>query len=293
MIDRIIASYMASRQDRTQSTLKGYYTACKPFTAFLVDGEITREVMAAYAAHLASRYTVATQQRYWRMACAIASHGQKMGLVSPQALDGLRGPNHTQSKEPKREALEVGQVREVLEKIDTSTETGQRDKAMIALMAICGLRDVEVSRAETSDLEQIGGVYRLYVQGKGHTSKDDFVVLPADVALMLLDYWDGRKIASTALVSNSRTGTPLTPQTISKTVKARLRAAGYDSRRLTAHSLRHTAITIALEQGASLEDVAAMARHTDTRVTRRYDHSRRATTAKIATASLNAAAILG
>lgn len=43
---------------------------------------------------------------------------------------------------------------------------------------------------------------------------------------------------------------------------------------LSPHSLRHTAITLALDAGASLRDVQDYAGHADTRTTRRYDHSR-------------------
>jgi hypothetical protein len=40
------------------------------------------------------------------------------------------------------------------------------------------------------------------------------------------------------------------------------------------HSLRHSAITFALDAGASLRDVQDYAGHKDPRTTRRYDHSR-------------------
>jgi integrase/recombinase XerD len=48
--------------------------------------------------------------------------------------------------------------------------------------------------------------------------------------------------------------------------------AGWE--RLSAHSLRHTAITTALDAGVPLRDVQDYARHRDARTTRRYDHSR-------------------
>ena len=40
------------------------------------------------------------------------------------------------------------------------------------------------------------------------------------------------------------------------------------------HSLRHTAITLALDAGAALRDVQDFAGHRDPRTTRRYDRSR-------------------
>ena len=49
--------------------------------------------------------------------------------------------------------------------------------------------------------------------------------------------------------------------------------AGFNSNRLTAHSLRHTAVTLALLSGQSLTDVQAFARHSNINTTMIYNHS--------------------
>ena len=46
-----------------------------------------------------------------------------------------------------------------------------------------------------------------------------------------------------------------------------------DDHRLTAHSMRHTAITLAAAGGASLHQVQAMARHSDPKITMVYFHN--------------------
>ena len=51
--------------------------------------------------------------------------------------------------------------------------------------------------------------------------------------------------------------------------------AGVDNAaKLSPHSLRHAAITAALDAGVSLRDVQDFAGHADPRTTRRYDRSR-------------------
>ncbi len=53
------------------------------------------------------------------------------------------------------------------------------------------------------------------------------------------------------------------------------RLAGIETwQELPPHSLRHSAITCALDAGAALRDVQDYAGHEDPRTTRRYDHSR-------------------
>ena len=54
-----------------------------------------------------------------------------------------------------------------------------------------------------------------------------------------------------------------------------VRAAGIGAwEQLSPHCLRHSAITFALDPGASLRDVQDYASRKDPRATRRYDHSR-------------------
>jgi integrase/recombinase XerD len=58
-------------------------------------------------------------------------------------------------------------------------------------------------------------------------------------------------------------------------VRRLARAAGIqDWQRLSPHSLRHSAITFALNAGAPLRDVQDNAGHKDPCTARRYDHSR-------------------
>ena len=68
-------------------------------------------------------------------------------------------------------------------------------------------------------------------------------------------------------------GQRLSPQGVSRTVKQALMAAGLNSPRLTAHSLRHTAVTLALSGGATLQQVQQFARHRLIETTLRYAHN--------------------
>lgn len=56
-------------------------------------------------------------------------------------------------------------------------------------------------------------------------------------------------------------------------VRRLARKAGID-KRISPHSVRHGAITAALDAGCSLRDVQDLARHADPRQTRRYDRAR-------------------
>jgi site-specific recombinase XerD len=73
-------------------------------------------------------------------------------------------------------------------------------------------------------------------------------------------------------LSDLHYGHRLATGSISRIVKSRLRKAGLNSKYYTAHSLRHTAATVALKAGASLEKVQEMLGHADINTTLMYTH---------------------
>jgi len=64
----------------------------------------------------------------------------------------------------------------------------------------------------------------------------------------------------------------MTTRSISGIVKDRFTGAGYDSERLTAHSLRHTAGTLNLLNGGTLEETQQLLRHSNINTTMIYLH---------------------
>lgn len=65
----------------------------------------------------------------------------------------------------------------------------------------------------------------------------------------------------------------MTTRAISGIIKAYLLEAGLNSSRLTAHSLRHTAATLACLKGESLEQVQHFMRHKNITTTELYNHA--------------------
>ena len=65
----------------------------------------------------------------------------------------------------------------------------------------------------------------------------------------------------------------MTTQAISAIVRYRLSQVGLHSNRVTAHSLRHTAITLALMGGATIQEAQMLARHSDINTTLIYAHN--------------------
>jgi integrase/recombinase XerC/integrase/recombinase XerD len=74
-------------------------------------------------------------------------------------------------------------------------------------------------------------------------------------------------------ISDRNNGQGLTTKSIRRVIKSILRRVNLNDKRLSAHSLRHTAISLSIKGGASLEQAQAMARHTDLKTTMIYFHN--------------------
>lgn len=182
------------------------------------------------------------------------------------------------TSEHKRDALTPDQGKQVLKSFDTTTLAGLRDKAMTALMMCCGLRTIEVSRANIGDLVKTYGRTALYVQGKGRTDRRECVMIPAQVEKMIRDYLVARGVTDVSAplfagIGNRNKGGRMTTDTISRIVKAALRANNMNSPRLTAHSLRHSAATAMLLAGVELMKVQQILRHKNINTTMIYAHN--------------------
>lgn len=203
----------------------------------------------------------------------------KAGMVEAnpaEAVEGLKRSGTT--KRHKRDELTPDEINRMIEDCEQQeTITGTRDRAIIGLMAYTGLRTVEVNRANIGDIETDQGRTILWVQGKGETGKDDFVVLPEQAERMLSEWMaqrpDGDDEDPLFISTSPRNrGARLSRHAIRTMVKRRMDAAGIVSDRKSTHSLRHSAISSAIRNGADPEQAQGMARHANITTTMTYYH---------------------
>lgn len=262
--------------DVKDKSLETYTRSLKQFFNYItVNGitEPTRQDIVQYRETLKADKQPATVQLYMIAVKQFFKWTDKAGIY-PNVADNVKGVSV--SKGMKKDYLTTGQVKDVLSRIDTETVKGKRDYAIIALMVTCGLRDIEVSRANVADLRTRQNSTVLYIQGKGKDDRESFVVVPDSLETVIRDYLKARGGNSKALFtsnSNHGKGDRLTTRSISRIVKTAMINAGLDSDRLTAHSLRHTAVTQALIAGQTLQEVQQFARHSNINTTLIYAHN--------------------
>lgn len=177
-----------------------------------------------------------------------------------------------------KDALTKTQIKRVLTHITDKSITDLRDYAIINLMLRTGLRTIEVVRADMKDIGTESNEMVLRVWGKGRDEKDDFVILTPEAYNPIMDYIKARKtVVDTAPLfvshSNRARNGRLTTRSIRRLVKERMGDVGLKTAKLTAHSLRHTSATLALQNGADIVSVKDMLRHANINTTMIYVHN--------------------
>ena len=164
-------------------------------------------------------------------------------------------------------------------RMQRSTEQGKRLYAMYLLAVNAGLRTVEISRANIKDLETKGGQTWLYIWGKGRTEADQKKPIAPEVAAAVKEYLKSRTDKPTGnsplfvSTGNRSRGKRIAPTTISTMLKRAMQEAGFDSERITAHSLRHTAGTNVQEITGNLYATQLYMRHSNPATTEIYLHN--------------------
>lgn len=265
--------------DVSPLTLRAYKTGLKRFAEFLAVKEIKTpcrdDVLAFKSALLEHGLKASTVSSYLSKVKKFFSWTEAEGFYRNIA-NGVKAPKI--SKKHKRDCFSSEQLKEILNGFNRNTIEGSRNFAMFSLMACCGLRTIEIARAKIEDLRSECGVNVLYIQGKNRTEKADFVKIPEEVRKAIQEYilLRGKAEATEALfasISDRNFGEGLTTRSISRICKLAMLNSGFNSSRLTAHSLRHTAVTLALLNGETLQNVQAFARHSNINTTLIYAHN--------------------
>ncbi|MCQ2595904.1 MAG: site-specific integrase [Treponemataceae bacterium] len=272
-----IYSQFINYLDAKPATVATYTRALRQFAAFMAENEIVRPTRAdiiAYRDELIRDKKPATVQTYI-IALRLFFGWLEQSGIYPNIAEHIKGCKI--DKEHKKDNLTTAQAQALFKGIDTATINGKRDYAIIATMITGGLRDIEIARANIEDLRTLGDETVLYIQGKGRDEKTEYIKITAAAYSAIQAYLKerGKTTPSAPLfasLNHATIGERLTTKSISRIVKTHLINAGLNSDRLTAHSLRHTAATLNLLNGGTLEETQQLLRHTNINTTMIYLH---------------------
>lgn len=263
--------------DVKPKSVETYKKAIRVFFTWLNEEGIqnpTREDVLNFKAYMMNSHKPSTTQTYIVAVKLFFAWLEQEGLYKDVARN-IKGVKI--DKNHKKDYLTSTQAAAVLNNMPRETLKDKRNYAIVALMLTTGMRTVEVIRANISDLRTLGNSTVLFLQGKGRDDKTEYVKIAPEVEKAIREYLSLRAAADKeealfTSTSHNNTGERMTTRSISGIAKESLVKAGYDSEMLTAHSFRHTAGTLALMNGADLEQVQQMLRHQSINTTMIYMH---------------------
>ena len=263
--------------DVSQVSLRSYISGVKAFLKYTSDNGITnptRDTVLAYKKELAKSKSASTIALYLSALRRFFSWCQSEGIFA-DITAGIKSPHIDTAH--KKDCFTANQLKTIIGGIERNSLKGKRDYALFCLISASGLRTVEVVRADIRDIRTVQGETCLFVMGKGKSSKSQFVKLSGHVLQAIRAYLEMRGAVEDdsplfASLSHRNYGGRMTTYSISRICKSAMRHAGFNNSRLTAHSLRHTAITLALIAGISIQEVSQFARHSSINITMIYAH---------------------
>lgn len=263
--------------DVSPNTARTYREALKSFFRWLKgqsNAQLDPEALKAYREWLREERAANTVLTYWVALRRFFRFAVAEGLLGKNPIEGIKALRRPQGH--LRRDLTRAELRAIFEAIDRSTILGKRDYAMINLMVRCGLRVVEIHRANVGDLETLQGRKILRIWGKGRDARDEFVVLAPLAEQALLEYLACRGTVEATEPLFTKVGKDLDLRLSTRHIRRRItyymQRAGVKTPKTSAHSLRHSFVTLAIEGGASLLEAQAAARHRSIQTTMTYFH---------------------
>lgn len=264
--------------DATPTTAAAYTASIRQMVEYFHSNNITRPDrldMVHYRDALREKYKPATVALRITAARLFFRWASQEGLY-PNICDHLKPGKVDQGF--KKDYLTASQALATINTAAGEGMTAKRDYALLFLMFSTGIRCIEAVRANIGDLGTVGGSAVLYVQGKGCSDKTKYVKIepPVDRAIREYLLMRRKRYAHAPLFasnSNHNRDERMTPRSLERVIKNHLRAAGFDSERITPHSLRHTAATLNLLNGGSTNETRQMLRHKSPVTTELYTHN--------------------
>ncbi len=249
---RDLTAYFAWCDEFGIDTLTATAHHLRGYRRFLEDGS-TGRTYAAATVH--RKLTVVSS--FYRFGTQEFDH-----LVALNPLDNVKRPKI--ANESTTVGLDLDEFQRLLAVAD---EAGPRDAALVRMLFYSGARVSEICSARTTDMRVERGHRTLWVTRKG--GKRFRLTVAAPAAEALDRYLAGR----TGAMFLNRRGGPAARGEVSHRLQKLVARAGIE-KRITPHSIRHTAATLALDAGADIREVQRMLGHEKIETTLRYDRSR-------------------
>lgn len=259
--------------DVSDNTRQDYKYRIELFLNFLKKNPVNVNSYLEFKRYLGSRndFSVSTKNKYLATAKIFLKELNRQGVVPSDITQNIK--SFSQDKKHKRDGFNEQEMSRLILKLKELPPNSEntRLKALLALLALQGLRQIEIIRLEVKDLDLVAKV--AYIQGKGRDDKEPIDLHPETVKT-LREYLKINKKASGPLFtsrSNNSLNSRLTTRAIREIITGFLKQLGIEK---SVHGFRHyfTTTLIKTYKGDLLE-VAQYTRHKGLEMLQVYNDS--------------------
>jgi len=247
--------------DVSETTRGDYKYRIGLFLDFVKNKGLNRNSFLEFKRYLGERtdYTIATKNKYLATAKIFLKELNRQGVLPADITQNIK--TFSQNKKHKRDGLndeEISKLTAMLKELPKTLQN-TRLKAVISLLALQGLRQIEITRLDVRDIDFVSKT--AFVKGKGQDDKEPISLHPGTIK-HLREYLKINQIKDGALFtsqSNNHKNKRLTTRALRQLVKKTLNDLGIEK---TIHGFRHffTTTLIKTYKGDLLE-VAQYTRH--------------------------------
>lgn len=163
---------------------------------------------------------------------------------------------------PTKDILTEGEIARMF-----AATKNNREKAMIAILAFCGLRNKEVCSLKVKDIDLDNNLVKVL---GGKFKKDRIVPISRECSKIIINYLNDYP-RNSPLFTTLREGKQYTGWALRKRVKVVAKRAGI-KKRVYPHLFRHSFISHLINKGANLVAVQQFAGHSKIETTMQYTH---------------------
>ncbi len=196
-------------------------------------------------------------------------HAASTGACSAALANSIQG-NRRYALESLPYALSWDEVRRVIATANSDTERDIRDRAILLLLAVYGLRRGEVASLRIDQIDQVAG--RLHIWRLKRRQPQVYPLVPS-VAEALNRYIDDVRpnvAHAEVFIRTQAPRSPILATAIYNIVSRRLRALGIKAAHLGPHALRHACAAKLLADGLTLKEIGDHLGHRSTSATMTY-----------------------
>jgi site-specific recombinase XerD len=265
--------------DASPATIRTYHTQAAQFVAWCRGRELqpaaaTEEDVIAYRKYLLEagyrRTTVALKLAVVKR---LYEALRWRGLRADNPAAGVKAPRDRTVQDERVKYLPLDGLKRLLAAPQRDSPQAKRDRAILSLMGMHGLRVAEVAGLQLGDVDLCAGAIK--VLGKGRKVRTIYLT---EQTTELMEAWLevrgtvalGQVHAFFVVIGPNGTGTALTTRGIRYLVDKYLAVLGLKAEGISCHALRHSAATWARAGGARLDAIAGMLGHASITTTSIY-----------------------